>query len=388
MPQTFQRDNETIPTSDRIPVLPLRDVVIFPYVVIPLLVGRPASLAAIEAALAEDKIILLVAQRDGEKQEPAAADLHRTGVIGRVVQVSRLPTGTTRVLVEGIARARVTRYIPTGNVLRAAAAPFPFEGPAPQDAAETEALSRRVLNSFEEYVSLHRRNPAEIVSIIQSTDSAERQAFGVAAHVAVRFELRQSLLEADTLRGLLEMLAELLSGEIELLRLERKIDDDVRGAMFQNQREFYLQEQLRVIHKELGEDDGDDFAELEAQIRKKALPKVVEDRTLREVRKLRRMPPMSPEFTVARNFVDWIVAIPWSERTDEVLDVAHARAILDADHYGLDEVKDRILDFIAVMSLVGRLDGQILCLVGPPGVGKTSLGRSIARSLGRATRPR
>ncbi|HEX9310964.1 MAG TPA: endopeptidase La [Gemmatimonadaceae bacterium] len=383
MPQIFQRDNETIPTSDRIPVLPLRDVVIFPYVVIPLLVGRPASLAAIEAAQAEDKIILLVAQRDGEKQEPAAADLHRTGVIGRVVQVSRLPTGTTRVLVEGVARARVTRYFPSGNVLRAAASPLPFAGPAPEDAAETEALSRRVLNSFEEYVGLHRRIPAEIVAIIQSTDSVERQAFGVAAHVAVRFELRQSLLEADTLRSLLEMLAELLSGEIDLLRLERKIDDDVRGAMFQNQREFYLQEQLRVIHRELGEEDSDDFAELEAQIKKKALPAVVEERTMRELRKLRRMPPMSPEFTVARNFVDWIVSIPWTERTDEVLDVPHARAILDADHYGLDEVKDRILDFIAVLSLVGRLDGQILCLVGPPGVGKTSLGRSIARALGR-----
>ena len=383
MAQLFQRDNESISTSDRVPVLPLRDVVIFPYVVIPLLVGRPASLAAIEAALSEDKIILLVAQRDGEKQEPAAADLHRTGVIGRVIQVSRLPTGTTRVLVEGIARARVTRYIPSGSVLRAAVSPFPFEGPPSEEAPELEALSRRVMNSFEEYVSLHRRIPAEIVSIIQSTNSVERQAFGVAAHVAVRFELRQSLLEAETLRSLLEMLGELLAGEIELLRLERKIDDDVRGAMFQNQREFYLQEQLRVIHRELGEDDGDDFADLEAQIRKKALPAVVEERTLRELRKLRRMPPMSPEFTVARNFVDWIVSIPWTERSDEVLDVGRARAILDADHYGLDEVKDRILDFIAVLSLVGRLDGQILCLVGPPGVGKTSLGRSIARALGR-----
>jgi ATP-dependent Lon protease len=355
--------------------------VIFPYVVIPLLVGRPASLAAIEAALAEDKMILLVAQRDGQKQEPAAADLHRTGVVGRVVQVSRLPTGTTRVLVEGIARARVTRYIPSGPVLRAAATPFPFESGEPD--VETEALSRGVMNSFEEYVSLHRRIPAEIVAIIQSTETPERRAFGIAAHVAVRFELRQSLLEADTLRHLFEMLGELLTGEIELLRLERKIDDDVRGAMFQNQREFYLQEQLRVIHRELGEEDGDDFAELEAQVRKKSLPAVVEERTLRELRKLRRMPPMSPEFTVARNFVDWIVAIPWTERTDEVLDVGHARAILDADHYGLEEIKDRILDFIAVMSLVGRLDGQILCLVGPPGVGKTSLGRSIARALGR-----
>jgi ATP-dependent Lon protease len=179
------------------------------------------------------------------------------------------------------------------------------------------------------------------------------------------------------------MLSDLLGAETDLLRLERKIDDDVRGAMFQNQREFYLQEQLRAIHRELGEEDGDEFADLEAQVKRKALPDAVRERTMRELRKLRRMPPMSPEFTVARNFVDWIVSLPWSERTDEVLDIAHARNVLDADHYGLEEVKDRILDFIAVLSLVGRIDGQILCLVGPPGVGKTSLGKSIARAMGR-----
>ncbi|MDQ6716794.1 MAG: endopeptidase La [Gemmatimonadota bacterium] len=362
-------------------MLPLRDVVIFPYVVIPLLVGRAASLAAIEAAVAEDKIILLVAQKDGEKQEPAAGDLHRTGVVARILQVTRMPTGTTKILVEGVARAKITRYVPGGDFLRAATAPLPFPDAKPDP--ETTALARRVMAAFEEYVGLHRRIPAEIVAIIQGTESEERQAYGVAAHVAIRFELRQKLLESDTLKGLLEMLAELLNGEIELLRLERKIDDDVRGAMFQNQREFYLQEQLRVIHRELGEEDSDDFIELEAAIKKKALPEPVETRAMRELRKLRRMPPMSPEFTVARNFLDWIIAIPWTERTDEVLDVAFARTILDADHYGLEEVKDRILDFIAVMSLVGRLDGQILCLVGPPGVGKTSLGRSIARALGR-----
>ncbi len=381
MTQVFERDNESIPTSDRIPVLPLRDVVIFPYVVIPLLVGRAASLAAIEAAVAEDKLLLLVAQRDGEKQEPAAADLHRTGVLARILQVTRMPTGTTRVLVEGLARAQITRYIAGGDFLRAVASPAPFPDAAANP--EATALARRMMTAFEEYVGLHRRIPAEIVSIIQGTESEERQAYGVAAHMAIRFEIRQKLLEADTLKGFLEMLAELLNGEIELLRLERKIDDDVRGAMFQNQREFYLQEQLRVIHRELGEEDGDDFSDLEAAIKKKALPDPVEARAMRELRKLRRMPPMSPEFTVARNFIDWIVAIPWTERTDEVLDLAYARTILDTDHYGLEEVKDRILDFIAVMSLVGRLDGQILCLVGPPGVGKTSLGRSIARALGR-----
>jgi ATP-dependent Lon protease len=199
----------------------------------------------------------------------------------------------------------------------------------------------------------------------------------------VKFDLRQKLLESRSLTGLLQSLADTITGESELLKLERKIDDDVRGALFQNQREFYLQEQLRAIHKELGEEDGDDYTDLEAQVNKKALPELVKTRAMRELRKLRRMSPMSPEFTVSRNFIDWIISIPWSERSDDVLDVAHARRILDEDHYGLEEVKERILDFIAVLSLVGHIEGQILCFVGPPGVGKSSLGRSIARALGR-----
>ncbi len=381
MPHTFTRETETLETADRIPVLPLRDVVLFPYVVIPLLVGRPASLAAIEAAVKEDKALLLVSQKDGEKQEPAAGDLNRVGVVGRVLQVSRLPNGSTKVLVEGFARARVTRYSPAGEYLRAAVTPMHWEAsPAEPD---LRALSGRVLHLFEEYVGLHRRIPSEVVGIIQGTESEERQAFGVAAHIAVKFDVRQKLLEAESLTSLLSMLSDLLGSETDLLRLERKIDDDVRGAMFQNQREFYLQEQLRAIHRELGEEDSDEFADLEAMVKKKALPDNVRERTMRELRKLRRMPPMSPEFTVARNFVDWIVSIPWSERTDEVLDIHHARNVLDADHYGLEEVKDRVLDFIAVLALVGRIDGQILCLVGPPGVGKTSLGKSIARAMGR-----
>jgi ATP-dependent Lon protease len=361
--------------------LPLRDVVIFPYVVIPLLVGRPASLAAIDAAVEGDKLILLVAQKDGETQEPTAADLHRTGVLGRVLQVARLPNGSTRVLVEGFARARVTRYISGGSHIRAVAGPVEWIEPAPD--TEIRALANRVVSLFEEYVALHRRIPPEVVGLIQSTDSEERQAWGVAAHIVVKFDVRQRILETRSLKELLESLSRTLGAENELLRLERKIDDDVRGALFQNQREFYLQEQLRAIHKELGEDDGDDFADLEAQVTKKTMPEPVQQRAFRELRKLRRMSPMSPEFTVSRNFIDWIVALPWVERTDEVLDVAHARQILDEDHYGLEEVKDRILDFIAVMSLVGNVKGQILCLVGPPGVGKTSLGRSIARALGR-----
>ncbi|MBA2707838.1 MAG: endopeptidase La [Gemmatimonadaceae bacterium] len=381
MTNEFTRDGEKVQAEGRVPVLPLRDVVIFPYVVIPLLVGRQASLAAIDAAVEADKLILLVAQRDGETQEPGAADLHRVGVLGRVLQVARLPNGSTRVLVEGFARARVTRYVTGGPFIRAVAAPL--EWTSPTEESERRALANRALSLFEEYVALHRRIPPEVVGLIQSTESEERQAWGVAAHVGIKFNLRQKLLEARTLHDLLDTLARTIGSESELLRLERKIDDDVRGALFQNQREFYLQEQLRAIHKELGEDDGDDYADLEALVNRKALPEIVKTRALRELRKLRRMSPMSPEFTVSRNFVDWIVTLPWDERTDEVLDVTHARQILDEDHYGLEEVKERILDFIAVLSLVGRIEGQILCLVGPPGVGKTSLGRSIARALGR-----
>jgi ATP-dependent Lon protease len=379
--QEYLRDGEAVQAGDRIPVLPLREVVVFPYVVIPLLVGRPASLAAIEAAVESDKLILLVAQKEGETQEPGAADLHRTGVLGRVLQVVRLPNGSTRVLVEGFARAKVTRYTAIGPYIRANASPF--EWVVPEGNPETRPLANRVLSLFEEYVALHRRIPPEIVGLIQNTESEERQAWGVAAHIAVKFDLRQQLLESRSLKGLLESLSETLASEGELLKLERKIDDDVRGALFQNQREFYLQEQLRAIHKELGEEDGDDYTDLEAQVNAKSLPDTVKTRALRELRKLRRMSPMSPEFTVSRNFIDWIVGIPWDERSDDVLDVAHARRILDEDHYGLEEVKERILDFIAVLSLVGHIEGQILCFVGPPGVGKTSLGRSIARALSR-----
>ncbi len=381
MPIEFTRDNESFTTSERLPVLPLRDLVLFPYVVIPLLVGRQASLAAVEAAVNADKYLFLVAQRNGEIQEPGADDLYRVGVIARVLQVARVPNGTTKVLVEGIARGRVKRFGRPGKRLHATIEPFPVtQG---ERAADGQAARRRALTLFEEYVALHRRIPGEVVAMVQAADSEQRQAFGIAAHVSLKHEVRQQLLEIDSLPGIFDRLGDILSSETELLNLERKIDDDVRGAMVQNQREFYLHEQLRAIHRELGEDESDDFSDLEAQMREKSLPDAVQTRAFRELRKLRRMSPMSPEYTVARNFVDWIVSLPWNERTDDVLDIAHARQTLDADHYGLDEVKDRIIDFIAVLSLVGRIEGPILCLVGPPGVGKTSLGKSIARALGR-----
>ena len=378
---TLARDNDQFEISERIPVLPLRDVVVFPHMVIPLLVGRAASLAAIEAAVAEENWVFLVAQRNAEVQDPAAADLFRVGVAGRVLQLVRMSNGTTKVLVEGVARVRVTRYSPSEKYLRATIAGAPFTSQA--GSADENAMSRRVLTLFEEYVGLHRRLPAEIIGLVQGTDSDDKRAFAIAAHLLVRPEQRQQFLEAPSIAALYLQLAQVLSEEIEILRLERKIENDVRGSLFQNQREFYLQEQLKAIHRELGQDDGDDFDELAAVIEQKALPDPVRERTERELRRLRRMSPLSPESSVGRNYLDWILALPWTERTDDILDIAHARAVLDADHYGLDEVKDRILDFIAVLSLVGTMEGPILCLVGPPGVGKTSLGRSVARALGR-----
>ncbi len=378
---SFVVDGATLVTADRLPVLPLRDVVVFPYVVMPLLVGRAASLAALEAAGGTDSLVLLVAQRDPETQEPASADLYRVGVIARVRQLSRLGTGTVKVLVEGVTRARVTRYVPGTDCLRATIEPM---APLVLDGDEdVEAHLRRAVSLFEEYVAVHRRLPAELVTVIQGSDSPARQAFGIAAHLGTRLERRQGLLESATFPTMLRTLGETLTGEIDLLKLERKIDDDVRGSLFQNQREFYLQEQLKAIHRELGGEDADDSDELGAAIESKGLPAPVLARAQRELRRLRRLSSMSPESGVARTYLEWITALPWTERTDDVLDVTHARQVLDEDHYGLDDVKERVLDYIGVLALVERLDGPILCLVGPPGVGKTSLGRSIARALGR-----
>jgi ATP-dependent Lon protease len=387
--RTFPRDGEPLEAPNRLPVLPLRDTVLFPYVVTPVVVGRPASLGALEAAAGSDGLLFVVAQKDTTVDDPAAADLHRVGVVARIQQAARLQSGSVRVLLEGAARARVTRYESRGHApnapapLRATVTPFPLVEPGTDASAELHAAARHILDRFEDYASLQRRVPGEIVTLMRDVASVERQAFGVAAHLAVRHEQRQRLLEAPALGDLLARLADLLAGELELLGLERQIEERVRGAVFQNQREFYLNEQLKAIHHELGQDESDDVAALEAQARDKGMPPAVEARALRETRRLRRMAAVSPEATVARTFLDWLLALPWTERSAALPDVARARAVLDEDHYGLDEVKERILDHIAVLALVGELRGPVLCLVGPPGVGKTSLGRSIARALGR-----
>ena len=388
MSPTITRDQDVFEVGARLPVLPLRDVVVYPYVVMPLLVGRAGSLAAVSAAARGDEYVLLVTQRSPEVQDPSASDLHRVGVVGRIVQLTQPDGGTVKLLVEGVGRARVTRYATTKGTgttgasthLRATIAPFPLER---REGDAEKAGVRGLVSLFEEYVSHHRRLPAEILDVVHAAEGPERQAYAIAAHVGARHEVRQRILEAPSLTELIAELADVVAGETELLRLERKIEDDVRGSLFRNQREFYLQEQLKAIHRELGQEEAEDLDELQAQVERKALPDHARARAMREVRRLKRTSPLSPESAVGRSYVDWIVALPWTERSDDVVDVPHARRILDEDHYGLDEVKERILDHIAVMGLVGRLDGPVLCLSGPPGVGKTSLGRSIARALGR-----
>ncbi|MGQ0766610.1 MAG: endopeptidase La [Gemmatimonadota bacterium] len=364
-----------------LPVLPLRDVVAFPHVTMPLVVGRPGSVAAVNQAWDSDQKIVLCLQRSPDVATPRATDLYRVGVLATIRTAARLPNGTIRVMVEGESVVRLTRVVTRSGVLRSV---YRTGGPVDDVSSDQAAgLARTILTRFEEYVGLQRRLPSDLPQLLGGTTELQRLAWLIAAHLHVKAEQRQRLLETTGLSRLLQDLHATLVSEIELLRLERKIDDDVRGSIYQNQREFYLQEQLRAIHRELGQDDGEDLDEIEAQLDKRELPEPVRARAMREIRKLRRMPSISPEATVSRHYLDWILGIPWTERSDDVADVMRARAILDEDHYGLLDVKDRILDYLAVLASVGSLGGQMLCLVGPPGVGKTSLGRSIARALGR-----
>jgi ATP-dependent Lon protease len=359
----------------------------------PLLIGRDASLAAVTAALEGDRELLLVTQRNAEVNVPTGGDLYRIGVRARVQQASRVANGTTRILVDGIERVKVTRYgtvkalgrtegLKTGTMVEARVESLPLKRPRGGGEA-LHARVRHALALFEEYTGLHKRVPPEVIGLLQGLDDGERIAFGIAAHLQTPIDQRQALLGAPSVTELVAQLVQILGAELELLKLERKIDDQVRGSLFQNQREFFLQEQLRAIHKELGQEDGDEYEDLGRQIAARGLPEAVATRAQRELRRLKRSAPTSPDAAVARGWIDWVLALPWTDRTDDTTDLETARAVLEGDHFGLGEVKERILDHIAVLGRVGKLQGPILCLVGPPGVGKTSLGRSIAHALGR-----
>jgi ATP-dependent Lon protease len=366
-----------------LPLLPLRDIVVFPGMMAPLLVGRPASVAAVERAVADDKIFAAFAQRDAQLTEPETKDLHSVGTIVRAVQVLKVPDGTLKILVEGICRVTMEEvaWRDDHRAARVALAERPT-----RPSSELKALLRRVVEEFREYVTLNRRIPDEIGAAIESIPEPHNVANVVAGHLIVDLSVRQRILASLDLKTQLSTLSRVIGEELEILRIDQKIEGEVRHRVTKGQREFYLQEQLKAIRKELGESLGEedhDGAELREAVEKAGMPTEVRKKTLTEVDRLKRMSPMSPEATVVRGYVETLVSLPWKKRTRDRLDLDRAQAILDEDHYGLVKVKERILEYLAIVKLVKRPRGSILCLVGPPGVGKTSLGRSIARALGR-----
>ncbi len=379
------RTDEALELPDELPVVALRDLVFFPYMVLPLLIGRPPSLAALEAADDDGGLLLLVAQRDPVAEAPEEEDLYPVGTVARAIQVTSLPDGTRRVVLEGLGRARTRGYLGGRSGLRARIEPFAArECDEPGVASpEMEALIRTVSRQFEEYSSLHERVSDELPPTLLETRDRVRLAHLLSGHLLLTPPEKQQLLECGTLEDHLALLRDFLSRELEILRIEEKLDEQIRSQMDSDRRQFYLNEQLKAIHRELGFEAGEEWVELERAVQARSLPAHARERAERELKRLRKLNPVAPEAAVIRTYLDWILALPWEGRSADNLDVPHASAILDAAHHGLGEVKDRILDHIAVLSVVGRLQGPILCLVGPPGVGKTSLGRSIGSALGR-----
>ncbi len=365
-----------------IPLLPLRDIVVFPHMVAPLFVGRDKSVRALEEVMKTDKQIVLATQKDPGEDDPGADDIYPIGVLANVLQLLKLPDGTVKVLVEGGARVRIEVLEAEGPFHAAAIARLEDEM---DDEAETAALARTVIEQFENYVKLSRKTPPEVVSTVSQIGEPSRIADTVAAHIAVKIPQKQDILETLNVRARLEKVFGSMEGEVSVLQVERRIRSRVKRQMERSQREYYLNEQMKAIQRELGEgDDGrDELKELEDKIAKTKLSKEAKAKVDAEMKKLRQMSPMSAESTVVRNYLDWILALPWGAKKKIKKDIDHAEAILNEDHYGLDKVKERILEYLAVQGRTNKLRGPILCLVGPPGVGKTSLGKSIARATGR-----
>ncbi|BCR05776.1 Lon protease [Desulfuromonas versatilis] len=364
------------------PLLPLRDIVIFPHMVTPLFVGRPRSINALEGAMEKDKLVFLATQKDAKVDEPLAEDIYEVGTVGQVIQMLKLPDGTVKVLIEGKTRGRIRAFSEQDEA-------FFVEAEELEDIAvaspEIEALIRTVVDTFENYASLGKKVPPEMVSSVSAMTDPGRLADTVIAHLSVRISEKQDILCQLAPRERLESLLALMEREVEILQIEKKIRSRVKSQMERSQKEYYLNEQMRAIQKELGEKDEfkQEIRDLEEKIEKRGMSKEAAEKARAELRKLKMMSPMSAEATVVRNYVDWLVSLPWKKGTRDRVDLDRAEAILEADHYGLEKVKERILEYLAVQALVKKIKGPILCLVGPPGVGKTSLGRSVARSLGR-----
>ena len=365
-----------------LPLLPLRDIVVFPHMVVPLFIGRDKSIAALDAALSQDRLIFLGAQRDASTNDPEEDDIYRIGTVAHIVQILKLPDGTVKVLVDGRFRARLLHFLPNDRYFQVSVEEFPIEQ---FEGATTEALVRNVVASFENYAKLSKKIPSEVLMQLGSPDNPAKLADTVAAHLPIKLLDKQEILELPTSREQMEKILALLAAEIEILEIEKKIRGRVKKQMEKTQREFYLNEQMRAIQKELGQGDEGrtELDELEEKIKKKKMNKEAQQKADKEIKKLRLMSPMSAEATVSRNYIDWLISIPWQERTEDKLDIEAAEKVLNEDHYGLEKVKERILEYLAVRKLVEKLKGPILCFVGPPGVGKTSLAKSVARATGR-----
>ncbi len=366
-----------------LPVLPLRDVVVFPHMVIPLFVGRDKSMRALEKAMEADKRILLVAQKSAETDDPAAGDLYTVGTLAQVLQLLKLPDGTIKVLVEGLSRVTVDKVVEQDGALQGQGTEI--EASDAREPREVEAIARSLMSLFEQYVKTNRKLPPELLQTLAGIDEPGRLADTIAAHIGVRLADKQRLLEITDIGERLELLVGLVDGEIDVQQLEKRIRGRVKSQMEKSQREYYLNEQMKAIQKELGDldDAPGELEELARKIAEAGMPKPVETKAKAELNKLKQMSPMSAEAAVVRNYLDWLLGVPWKKRTKVRKDLKVAEDTLDADHYGLDKVKERILEYLAVQSRVKQMKGPILCLVGPPGVGKTSLGQSIAKATNR-----
>jgi ATP-dependent Lon protease len=378
---TQKRELPPLGHMDSYPVLPLRDIVVFPHMIVPLFVGREKSIRALEEVMKADKFILLATQKNATDDDPTTDAIYTAGTLASVLQLLKLPDGTVKVLVEGTARAVIRGYGRTEDFYEAEAELVADEN---ADAVEVEALARSVVSEFEGYVKLNKKVSAEVVASVAQIDDYSKLADTVAAHLAVKIADKQAVLETVSVAQRLEKCLTLMESEISVLQVEKRIRTRVKRQMEKTQREYYLNEQMKAIQKELGDEDGkDDLAELEERIKTTKLSKEARDKASAELKKLRQMSPMSAEATVVRNYLDWLLSIPWNKRSKVKKDLASAQEVLDADHFGLDKVKERIVEYLAVQSRANKLTGPILCLVGPPGVGKTSLGKSIARATGR-----
>src|SRR3954468_12802524 len=367
--------------SHSYPVLPLRDIVVFPHMIVPLFVGREKSIRALEEVMRSDTFILLATQKNASDDDPAPDSIFEVGTLASVLQLLKLPDGTVKVLVEGAERAKVEKYTDRSDYYEADAVVI---GDTVGDPVGGEAMARSVITEFEGYVKLNKKVSPEVVGVVQQIEDYAKLADTVASHLAVKIPDKQAILETPVVTERLEKVLGLMESEISVLQVEKRIRTRVKRQMEKTQREYYLNEQMKAIQKELGDEEGrDELAELEDKIKKTKLSKEAREKATHELKKLRQMSPMSAEATVVRNYLDWLLSIPWNKKSKVKKDLPHAQEILDHDHYGLEKVKERIVEYLAVQNRANKLTGPILCLVGPPGVGKTSLGKSIARATGR-----